>query len=279
MSQSNLLNCVDIQVYKDPKFKSTLETAILSSPQTITLPNDEKFKNVTDDLNSLIDGNCVIVSMPGIGILYGQLIIEDSKYKIRYLDSPTDNSVSETIEHPPNANQLPMINVFSEYNRMYNENKSIEDIENYFKSKKRMDGRGPLYPVVEKNNGTNIIIQAFNDDNINITNKTDTLRIGIVNANSDKKKYEYYYYNIDGKDYMEKIRNITPYVINQRAKIYKNEDISNDVITGDIRSIFKLKASKPASKTAGGRRRYKRKSTKKIKKSKIRKGKKSRRSK
>ena len=95
MSQSNLLNCVDIQVYKDPKFKSTLETAILSSPQTITLPNDEKFKNVTDDLNSLIDGNCVIVSMPGIGILYGQLIIEDSKYKIRYLNSPTDNIIAD----------------------------------------------------------------------------------------------------------------------------------------------------------------------------------------
>lgn len=271
---ANLLNCVDIQVYKDPNFKSNLETKILSSPETITLPNDEKFKNVTDDLTGIIDGNCVIVYIPGIGILYGQLIIEDSKYKIRYLDSPTDNSIPDTIEHPPNPNQLPpMFNVFSEYNRMYDENKTIEDIVNYFKSKKRMDGRGPLYPVVEKNNGTNIIIQAFNDDKIDITNKTNTLRIGIVTTNSDNKKYEYY--NIDGKYYMEKIRNITPYVINERAKIYKNEDISNDVITGDIRSIFKLKASK----TAGGRRKYKRKATKKIKKSKIRKGKKSRRSK
>ena len=283
MSQANLLNCVDIQVYKDPKFKSTLEDTIFSSPESITLPDEQIFKYVTD-LTSLIDGNCVIVSIPGIGILYGQLIMEDSKYKIRYLDSPTDNSVSETIEHPPIANQLPMINVFSEYNRMYDENKSIEDIVNYFKSKKRMDGRGPLYPVVEKTNDTNIIIQAFNDDKIDITNKTDTLRIGIVvTSGKNKNKYEYYY--INGKEYMEKIRNITPYVINNSVKIYKNELISNelisnDVMTADIRSIFRMKkANEKASKTAGGRRKYKRKATKKIKKSKMRKGKKSRRSK
>lgn len=277
MSQSNLVNCVDLELYnKDPKFKYKLETKILSSPESITLSEEQNFKYVTH-LTSLIDGNCVIVDIPGIGILYGQLIIEDSKYKVRYLDSPTINSVSETIEHPPSEDQLPMINVFRAYNSMYNENKSIEDIENYFKSKKRIDGRGPLYPVVEKNNGANVIIQAFNDDKINITNETDTLRIGIVTTSSDKKKYEYYY--INGNEYMEKIRNITPSIINRRVKIYKKEDISNDVMTADIRSIFKLRRANKANKTAGGRRKNKRKATKKIKKSKIRKGKKSRRSK
>jgi hypothetical protein len=299
MNSNNLLDCVDPEVYADPKFKTRITNSILRSPEeNITLDNNT-FTYVRD-LTSLKDGDCVIAYTAATGILYGQLIKKGSQYKIRYLDSANNNPLNETIERPPNndSTKLIMFNQFSDYNSMYNKNKSIDDVVKYFKDKKTSNGVKPLYAVT--NNNDNISISFFNR-NITITNKTDNLRIGIATNGEEgnKKETDKYYYLYDNS-YVEKIQNLTPYVNKKGVSFYRNESVHAEkfleeynkeiplekvltpkekVLTNkDMTDIIKSYLS-GQSKKAGGRRKHKRKSTKKIKKNKIRKGKKTRRSK
>lgn len=299
MNSNNLLDCVDPEVYADPKFMTRLLNSILRSPEeNITLDNNT-FTYVRD-LTTLKDSDCVIAYTAATGILYGQLIKKGSQYKIRYLASAFNNQLNETIERPPNndSTKLIMFNQFLDYNSMYNKNKSIEDVVKYFKDKKQSNGVKPLYAVTNSND--NISISFFNK-NISITNKTDNLRIGIATNGEEgnKKETDKYYYLYDNS-YVEKLQNLTHYVNEGAVAFYKNESVHAEkfleeynkeiplekvltpkekVLTNkDMTDIMKSYLSGP-SKKAGGRRKHKRKSTKKIKKNKIRKGKKTRRSK
>lgn len=300
MNSNNLLDCVDPEVYANPKFMTRLLNSIFRSPEeNITLDNNNTFTYVRD-LTTLKDGDCVIAYTAATGILYGQLIKKGSQYKIRYLDSANNNPLNETIERPPNndSTKLIMFNRFLDYNSMYNKNKSIEDVVKYFKDKKKSDGIKPLYAVT--NNNDNISISFFKQ-NISITNKTDNLRIGIATNGEEgnKKETDKYYYLYDNS-YVEKLQNLTHYVNKGDIAFYRNESVHAEkfleeynkeiplekvltpkekVLTNkDMTDIMKSYLSGP-SKKAGGRRKHKRKSTKKIKKNKIRKGKKTRRSK
>lgn len=300
MNSNNLLDCVDPEVYANPKFMTRLINSILRSPEeNITLDNNNTFTYVRD-LTTLKDGDCVIAYTAATGILYGQLIKKGSQYKIRYLASAFNNQLNETIERPPNndSTKLIMFNQFLDYNSMYNKNKSIEDVVKYFKDKKQSNGVKPLYAVT--NNNDNISISFFNK-NISITNKTDNLRIGIATNGEEgnKKETDKYYYLYDNS-YVEKLQNLTHYVNEGGVAFYRNESVHAEkfleeynkeiplekvltpkekVLTNkDMTDIMKSYLSGP-SKKAGGRRKHKRKSTKKIKKNKIRKGKKTRRSK
>lgn len=266
---------VNFHLYLDNRKTGELEKLIYDNREEITILDDMFTIVKAEDIKNLNDGDCIIVySTMTDGLKYGPLIKNGSQYKIRYLDRVSNRPLNRYIEHPPiNITTIPMFALFRKYNEIYANTHSMKAVEEFFVEKKSKDGK-QLYEV-ELKDTNNINIKYFgSNNNINITNKTDEIRIGHATDESENK-YDYYWLN--GIFYMEKIYNLTDVIENANSnliKIYKK----NTIIRGTIFDLLSMsrKRNKPdrTYKNAGGRRKYKRKSVKKIGNNKIRKGKK-----